>query len=370
MINDLAVNNSTRTGFCILWGLVFYFLVAACTEKENSGSLSVQWEGDKAVAMIVPQKFLSSVSKDSVNDLLHIHLAKSDLPVIGDYSFEDDKVIFKPMIAFTRGLKYEVYVRNELIDEIEIPAINSTAGPEVVAVYPALDTLPENLLKFYISFSKPMQEGYALNHIHLIKGDHDTMSSVFLDLQQELWNNERTMLTLWLDPGRIKRGLQPNKLLGPPLNKGSHYQLAIDKDWQDAEGILLKASFRKNFFTGPRDSLSPYVHVWTLDVPKPGTKEPLMISFHESLDHVLAKKTISIADANGNEVNGTLRLNDFGSVIYFLPGSKWKPGIYNLLIESRLEDLAGNNLDRLFDTDLSKQQQPSKKIHKKQFEIR
>ena len=130
------------------------------------------------------------------------------------------RVIFKPMIAFTRGLKYKVYVRNELIDEIaDTDLLIQSTAPEVVAVYPALDTLPENLLKFYIRFSKPMQEGDELQHIHLIKDGRDTMSSVFLDL--ELWNNERTMLTLWLDPGRIKRELQPNKLLGPPLNKGS-----------------------------------------------------------------------------------------------------------------------------------------------------
>ena len=91
-----------------------------------------------------------------------------------------------------------------------------------------------------------MQEGDELKHIHLIKDGRDTLSSVFLDL--ELWNNERTMLTLWLDPGRIKRELQPNKLLGPPLIKGSHYQLLIDKDWQDAEGILLKEKLGEEFF--------------------------------------------------------------------------------------------------------------------------
>ena len=363
------MNNNRKTRFRMLWSLVFYFFVAGCTQKKDSNSVSIQWEGDRAVAIIVPQKFLSTVSKDSVNELLHIHLAKSDLPIIGDYFFKDEKVIFKPMIAFTRGLKYKVYVRNELIDEFEIQAVNSTAAPAVIAVYP-LDTLPENLLKFYISFSKPMQEGDALNHIHLIKDDHDTLSSVFLDLQQELWNNDRTMLTLWLDPGRIKRGLQPNKLLGPPLTKGSHYQLMIDKEWQDAEGILLNENFSKNFFTGPHDSLSPVVQAWTIDAPKADTKGILLLRFHESLDHVLAENTISVADANGNEIKGKLRVNDYGTSVDFLPDIEWKRGLYILQIESRLEDLVGNNLDRLFDTDLTQKQQSSIKNHNRQFEIR
>lgn len=364
------MNINRKTGFCILWSLVFYFTFISCTEKRNSDSVSIQWEGDKAVAIIVPQKFLSSVSKDSVDNLLHIHLAKRDQPIIGYYFFEGDKVIFKPIIAFTRGLKYKVYVRNELIAEIAMPAHNSTVAPEVVAVYPVLDTLPENLLKFYISFSKPMQEGDALNNIHLIKNGRDTLSSVFLDLQQELWNSERTMLTLWLDPGRIKRGLQPNKLLGPPLNKASHYQLTIEKEWQDSEGILLKQKFTKNFFTGPHDSLSPDEQAWTIDVPKPKTKQQLIIDFNESLDHVLAENTISVADANGNEVKGEFRANDQGTTLCFIPDLEWRQGIYILQIESRLEDLAGNNLDRLFDTDLTQNQQLPQNIHNRQFEIR
>src|SRR6188768_2818557 len=109
----------------MLWSLVFYFLFAGCNERKDPGVVSIQWEGDKAVAIIVPQQFLSSVPKDSVKELLHIRLANASQPVIGDYSFKDDEVVFKPIIAFTRGLKYQLYVRNELVDEIEIRAANS-----------------------------------------------------------------------------------------------------------------------------------------------------------------------------------------------------------------------------------------------------
>jgi Bacterial Ig-like domain len=361
------VYTNRKTGFWILGSLVFYFLFVGCTEKKDPGSVSILWEGEKAVAIIVPQQLLSSVPKDSIKELLHIRLANADQPVIGDYSFKDDEVIFKPIIAFTRGLKYHLYVRNEFVDEIEIQAAN-TAAPEIIAVYPVLDTLPENLLKFYILFSKPMQEGDELKHIHLIKDGRDTLSAVFLDL--ELWNNERTMLTLWLDPGRIKRDLQPNMLLGQPLIKGSHYQLLIDKDWQDAEGILLKENLAKNFFTTSRDSVSPDEKKWTINVPKAGTKEQLKIKFNEPLDHVLAERTISVTDASGNEIKGKLKVNDHGDIVYFSPDSEWKRGDHVLHIESRLEDLAGNNLDRLFDVDLNQKRETPKNIHKRQFETR
>ena len=46
--------------------------------------------------------------------------------------------------------------------------------------------------------------------------------------------------------------------------------------------------------------------LWTIDVPQAETKEQLLINFNESLDHVLAEKTISVTDTNGNEVKGKL----------------------------------------------------------------
>ena len=349
------------------WSLVFYFFVTGCTEKKETSSVSIQWEGDKAVAFIVPQEFLSSVSKDSVKELLHIRLATSDQAIIGDYSFKEGDVIFQPVLAFTRGLTYHVYVRDKLIDELRIQAGN-TIAPQIIAVYPAIDTVPENLLKFYISFSKPMQEGDVFKHVHLIKDGHDTLTAVFLE--QELWNNESTILTVWLDPGRIKKDLQPNRSLGPPLKTGSWYQFVIDKDWQDGEGVLLKENFIKKFVAGFHDGISPDEKLWTLSSPTTGTKEQLKINFHESLDKVLAENTMSIADENGNEVKGKFSVDSNGTIASFTPDNEWKRGAYLLNIESRLEDLAGNNLDRLFDTDLTKEQKGTTKIHTRRFEIR
>jgi hypothetical protein len=40
----------------------------------------------------------------------------------------------------------------------------------------------------------------------------------------------------------------------------------------------------------------------------------------------------------------------------FIPNKPWSPGQYNLQVEARLEDLAGNNLNRLFDRDVTNPQ--------------
>jgi len=125
-----------------------------------------------------------------------------------------------------------------------------------------------------------------------------------------------------------------------------------------------------NFFVNTRDSISPDEKTWVIKAPGAGSKEQLQIDFHEPLDHVLAENTISFLDKNGNGVKGMLRVNDRGTIAYFSPDIKWNPGNYTLQIESRLEDLAGNNLDRLFDADLAQKSKNSGRIHKRVFEIR
>lgn len=259
---------------------------------------------------------------------------------------------------------------NKLLSEIEIPSGNILNAPEVISVYPSSDTLPLNLLKTYITFSKPMQEGRALENIAVIKNGKDTIPSIFLDLQPELWNKERTVLTLWLDPGRVKRDLQPNKKLGSPLEQGASYQIVIKQDWRDAEGVSLSYTYHKEFVVGFRDSLSPDPNTWRIDTPKAGSKQSLKIELNEPLDYVLLKNAIRVIDNKGNVLNGVIETKGGETIFHFTPSAAWSAGDYTFEIQSRLEDLAGNNLNRLFDKDLTKKSTGvQKEIYKRSFHI-
>ena len=351
-------------------GLVFSFVLTGCADNDKKNStISIIWEKEKAVGISIPKELLTDIPDDSIHSVLHIRLANNNTSILGEYTTMTDELIFRPLIPLTRGLKYEVRIGNKPAGEIAIPSVNPADAPTIVTVYPALDTVPENLLKFYILFSKPMQEGEALNHILLIKNGSDTLSDVFPDLQNELWNKERTMLTLWLDPGRIKRDLQPNLRLGPPLQRGGHYELLIRNDWQDETGANLKNDHSKKFFTGLHDSISPTPDDWKIAIPESGSKEALEISFNESLDPVLAENTMRI-ETGGNIVKGDFHINSKGTVLQFLPAESWKPGKYSLAIEARLEDLAGNNLNRLFDADLTQKAHKQQEIFNRSFEIK
>ena len=172
--------------------------------------------------------------------------------------------------------------------------------------------------------------------------------------QPELWNSERDVLTIWFDPGRIKRELIPNRALGNPLKSGEQYTILIKTDWKDARGLQLREAYRRSFFVTTRDSVSPDPKNWIIDVPLSRTNDPLIIRFPESLDYFLLKEVITVIDKNGSIVPGVLKITPGQQQITYHPGSDWMEGDYTIRIGTYLEDLAGNNINRLFEEDISK----------------
>lgn len=353
--------------------LIFSFMLLGCERPAyKQDSITIFWERGRAMGIVVPLRFLEHTVEDSIEYLLQIHLVNSNVrsPILGEYTTGKDAVLFRPLIPLTPGLKYEVRLRNKSLGKIEVPGDISNIAPVVISVYPTADTLPQNLLKLYIQFSKSMNEGEAMQRVMLIKNNNDTVHFPFLDLQHELWSNDRTMLTLWLDPGRIKRDLQPNKTLGAPLEPANRYQLVILPDWKDSYGTSLATGYRKDFVTGFRDSTSPHPDSWTIQQPESGTTQPLNVYFHESLDYVLLKKTVRVIDDNGNVVAGNLNVTNEERMISFSPFDKWNAGRYTVEFESRLEDLAGNNLNRLFERDVTDEKSDDQKVFKKIIQVK
>ena len=51
------------------------------------------------------------------------------------------------------------------------------------------------------------------------------------------------------------------------------------------------------------------------------------------------------------EVAGVVTPSSDGKRVEFIPEHAWRRGRYRLLVSKRVEDLAGNSVDRLFDLD-------------------
>ena len=345
--------------------LISFFI--GCTPSKQE-VVALRWQDEKATGILIPKSFLKVST--SLQNRLTVQLIQPGerSAILGEIKSENDLIIFEPLVPLTRGLRYEVLFDNNLIAEIEVPKSESEA-PVLLGIYPSQDTVPENLLKMYFQFSQPMVEDRSLSFITIMNHD-DTLNGIFLDLKPELWNKEGTVLTLWLDPGRIKRDLIPNKELGNPLKAGEKYTLHVSSGWASKEGTQLTTTYSKTFITTSRDEQIPAPDLWDLTTPKSGTAEPLKIDLIESLDYSLLMESVQVMDSDKKLVSGKIQLVNEERIFHFTPDNSWKPGEYTIVVESRLEDLAGNNLNRPFDRDVTAKKKEDQEVFKRVFIIR
>lgn len=285
--------------------------------------------------------------------------------MLGRYTIEPEIVRFTPRFPLVKDLDYTAIFRQDplskLLDETSSPTEvrasfslerqPGSATTEIEQIFPVQDELPENLLKFYIHFSAPMRRGQIYRFIHLVDASGDEVNAPFLELEPELWDSEGKRLTLFFDPGRIKRGLRPNLDLGTPLKAGNNYSLEFDRDMKDMSGATLRSAHRKSFRVTPADRRSPDAADWQVAQVTARTREALVLHLGEALDHALLKRMIQVVGPDGRTVVGQSSVSEESATWSFLPERPWAPGGYRLRINPLLEDLAGNMMHRLFDDD-------------------
>jgi hypothetical protein len=70
------------------------------------------------------------------------------------------------------------------------------------------------------------------------------------------------------------------------------------------------------------------------------------------MDHALARRVIRVTNESGILVEGESVLEDQERRWRFIPGSPWTRGVYRLVVQTTIEDLAGNNIGKPFEVDL------------------
>jgi len=266
-----------------------------------------------------------------------------------------------PSFGLTRGATYRAVVQPPEGETVSadhtIPVGEAAAVPSLKQVYPTGKQLPANLLKFYLYFSEPMRESRdVFDQIHIEDDQGERVHAPWR--RRQLWSENATRLTLWIHPGRIKRGVNLREELGPVLEPDRKYNLVIDKTLRSAAGIPLGKAIRHKFSTMAEDYERPLPENWRLAVPKSGTRDPLKVTANEPLDHILIERHINVVDSAGQEIAVNFELAPGESAWSIQPESPWKDAPHRLVISGFLEDLAGNTRLRVFDTDLT---QPSPK---------
>lgn len=161
-----------------------------------------------------------------------------DIPdVFGRHQVLENGIRFIPHFPFDSGIRFRATFdpqplgRPELSQaltlEFSLPKAMNAMRTEVKHVFPSSDSLPENLLRFYVCFFNPMRRGRAEEQIGLLGPDGWSAPDTLYRPPVKLWDKSMRHLTILLDPGRLKRGVGPNRELGPPLKPGQKYGVSL-----------------------------------------------------------------------------------------------------------------------------------------------
>ncbi len=284
--------------------------------------------------------------------------------LLGRAQCDGDRVHFTPRFPFTPGLAHRAVLDLRrwggpvATSDFTPPDRRGAPATVVTRVTPSGPDVPENLLKLYVHFSAPMRSGDAREHVRLVDaGSGEAVAAPFAEGGALLWDPEHRRLTLLLDPGRIKRGLAHQAELGPPLRAGGRYRLEVGAGLRDAAGLPLKAGFVHPLVVGPADHDRPDPAAWTLAPPRRGTRDPLRVVFAEPLDAALLEHALRVERA-GEPLAGSVELEPGERSWSFVPARAWASAPHALVVDPRLEDLAGNNLRRAFDRDATREPAP------------
>jgi hypothetical protein len=282
--------------------------------------------------------------------------------VLGSRQVLGNGIRFIPRFPFDSNVRFRATFdprplgRAELLEaltlEFSLPGETNAVRTRVRHVFPSSDSLPENLLRFYVCFSRPMQRGRAEEHIVLLGPDGRPAPDTLYRPPVELWDRSIRHLTILLDPGRLKRGLGPNRELGPPLKAGEWYTLVVDSDMVDSAGRPIRESFYKSFCVTEAIRERIAIEQWKIVPPVSRSHQPLVVIFPTPLDWALLWRSITIALEDGRPVSGRIAIGQGERRWSFTPSSPWIGGSYCIRIASSLEDVCGNSLLQAFDRPL------------------
>jgi hypothetical protein len=210
-------------------------------------------------------------------------------------------------------------------------------APRVEAVHPEAEAVPANLLRFYVDFSQPMAGDDVFEHVRLLDAAGRPIPDAFREI--ELWSRDNRRLMLYVHPGRVKTGLALGERFGPVLEEGRSYTLDVRPGMKSQSGRPVRERVARVLHVDPPDRRTPDLARWTLS-PCP---DRLEIVCDKWLDHAGLEDFVRVEGVKG-------RCRVLGPRVTFTPERRFVPGEYRLTVDARLEDLAGNNFIKPFET--------------------
>jgi hypothetical protein len=306
----------------------------------------------------------AGLTREAWTTVLRIGVSADAPPVAGQYAIADGAVRFTPMFPLDPGRPYTVVFDPSAVPGgalaavpkisrvVSIPAGAASAPVTVASVYPTANAVPANLLRMYIEFSGPMGSRGGQEYITIKDARDQEIPDALLPLDTALWNPEHTRFTVLFDPGRVKRGILPNRRMGRPLTPGETFTLIVHAGWPDAHGVPTASTFQREYRVGPAIERGLDPRAWNVSTPPAGSREPLTVEFPWPLDRALLQRALTLARRDA-PIAGDVTVPSGERRWFFTPRGVWQAGDYALVAQPELEDVAGNRVGHAFETGAS-----------------
>lgn len=364
------MNNVLKGGLGLLSYLLFtggligqdhFFLIQKDLQEAHYGEIrssTLRMEAIKEMTNMTTGNFSSFFSIKTSNDMPS---------VLGSYIIENNRLVFQPRFLPDPSINYQIEFSFKQLSKLTNKDFGQSVytttfqfqnerfkETEIINFYPNEDTLPANILRAYIHFSAPMSFENPYDFISILDFKGDTLKDAFVEIQDGLWNADRTRLTILFHPGRIKRGVGPNVKQGSIFKDRKTYQLAIAKEWLDTNRNMLKSPFNKSFFITPSVRLALHPSDFKVKILREGDRYRVELCSDKILDHALAARMINLRNKDGDIVQDAEITSRTNSILIMSEYLK-RGENYILSINPELEDVSGNTFISAFDREKNEQ---------------
>lgn len=267
-------------------------------------------------------------------------------PVLGTYQRSASTYSFTPIVPFTDGNKYTLWLNEETLHYFTVGVPDNYDYLTVDKLFPSSQHIPANIIQWHLIFNKSVQSNDVYDHIFITDNKGDTIDQAIYHLDFPFFDDQNTQLTIHSEP--YKKTGQMSQETGFMI--GQTYTIHITNGLTDEKGIPMKESWSSNFSITDPDLSILQVNNWKVVNPIVNTLLPLEIQTGDLLDLVSTLHNIEIYNRETLEkVNGILSLENEESEIVFTPHLPWVKGEYEIRIYDLISDVAGNKYDKLFD---------------------
>ena len=98
----------------------------------------------------------------------------------------------------------------------------------------------------------------------------------------------------------------------------------------------------------PADPIDP--KVWKITAPKAKALAPVIIDFPAPMNYPLLMRMIRVSDGR-RTLTGNIDIQGHETQWRFTPKEPWAAGEYQLIVDTDIEDIAGNHIGQPFDYD-------------------